>query len=248
VSEEAGKGHQTYVVCPRIGEESGGHSKKLSEEEPDEEPDGDEAKVDLAAVEEVAPVLRGGSLRGLRLEILHGRLAPERKDQVMRSFAAGEIDVLVSTTVIEVGVDVANATVMVILDADRFGVSQLHQLRGRVGRGGLPGLCLLMTRASAGSPALARLEAVAATTDGFELSRLDLEQRREGDVLGASQSGRRSSLRLLSVLKHEDIIVEARRSAVELVREDPDLSGHPVLADVVRKLNESDRADFMEKA
>ncbi len=244
VREEAGSGHQTYVVCPRIG---GGETKRLSdEEEPPEE--GEEEQTPPAAVEEVAPLLAEGALHGLRVEVLHGRLSPERKDQVMRAFAAGEVDVLVSTTVIEVGVDVANATAMVVLDADRFGVSQLHQLRGRVGRGGLPGLCLLVTRSEAGSPARTRLEAVASTTDGFELSRLDLEQRREGDVLGASQSGRRSSLRLLSVLEHEDVIADAREAAERIVQQDRSLAAHPALADAVRALNESDRADYLEKA
>ena len=211
VREEVAKGHQVYVVCPRIGGDD------------DKAPDGggeDDARP-TAAVEEVAPELAEGALRGLRIEALHGRLPADRKDEVMRGFAAGDVDVLVSTTVIEVGVDVANATMMVVLDADRFGVSQLHQLRGRVGRGGLPGLCLLVTQAPAGSPARERLDAVAATTDGFELSRVDLEQRREGDVLGVSQSGRRSSLRLLHVLEHEDVIVEAREVAARLVAERP---------------------------
>src|SRR5665811_1769212 len=166
----------------------------------------------------------------------------------MRAFAAGDIDVLVSTTVIEVGVDVANATVMVILDADRFGVSQLHQMRGRVGRGGSAGLCLLVTTAAQETPARTRLEAVAQTVDGFALSRLDLEQRREGDVLGASQSGSKSGLRLLSVLKHEDVITEARASASSLVAKDPDLASQPALADAVRRLNESKQADYLEKA
>ena len=192
-------------------------------------------------------MLAAGPLHGLRVDVLHGRLTPDRKDQVMRSFAAGGVDVLVSTTVIEVGVDVANATMMLVLDADRFGVSQLHQLRGRVGRGGLPGLYLLVTGAESGSAARARLDAVAATTDGFALSRIDLAQRREGDVLGASQSGRRSSLRLLSVLRDEDVILEAREVAAALVAEDPDLSDHPDLARQVRRLHEAEQADFLEK-
>ena len=162
-----------------------------------------------------------GPLAGLRLDLLHGRLPPDEKDRAMRAFAAGETDVLVSTTVIEVGVDVANATTMVLLDADRFGISQLHQLRGRVGRGGLPGLCLLVTRAPADTPARERLDAVAATTDGFELSRVDLEQRREGDVLGRSQSGFRSSLQNLRVLRDEKTIVEAREAAIALLADDP---------------------------
>jgi ATP-dependent DNA helicase RecG len=237
IREEVGKGHQVYVVCPRIGD--------------DDEDDAPAASADdaprAAAVEDVAPMLAEGPLHGLRIEVLHGRLAPDRKDQVMRSFAAGDIDVLVSTTVIEVGVDVHNATMMVVLDADRFGVSQLHQLRGRVGRGGLPGLCLLVTGAPQGSPARERLEAVAATTDGFELSRVDLRQRREGDVLGASQSGRRSSLRLLHVLDHEDVIVEARELASALIATDPTMASHEVLAQQVRRLAESEQAEFLDR-
>jgi ATP-dependent DNA helicase RecG len=231
VREEVEKGHQAYVVCPRV--------------DPDDKSDSD---VTLAAVEHVAPWLAEGPLTGLRVEALHGRMAPERKDAVMRAFAGGEVDVLVATTVIEVGVDVGNATVMVVLDADRFGVSQLHQLRGRVGRGGHPGLCLLVTQAEKDTPALARLVAVAATTDGFELSRIDLEQRREGDVLGAAQSGSRSGLKLLSVLEHEDEIVAAREAAVELVTSDPTLRQHPALAEAVRRLDESEQADYLEKA
>ena len=166
----------------------------------------------------------------------------------MRSFAAGEVDVLVATTVIEVGVDVANATTMVLMDADRFGVSQLHQLRGRVGRGGLPGLCLLVSRAEEGSSARERLDAVAATTDGFELSRVDLEQRREGDVLGRSQSGFRSSLRTLRVLRDEKTIVAAREAAEALLAADPDLASAPGLAVAVANLEHSRHSDFMEKA
>ena len=166
----------------------------------------------------------------------------------MRAFAAGEVDVLVSTTVIEVGVDVANATAMVLLDADRFGVSQLHQLRGRVGRGGLPGLCLLVTHAEAGAPARERLDAVAATTDGFELSRVDLEQRREGDVLGRSQSGFRSSLQNLRVLRDEETIVSAREAAEAMLARDPELADAPGLAAAVADMEQSRQAEFMEKS
>jgi len=232
IREEVEKGHQAYVVCPRV--------------DPDDKVA--EGETALAAVEQVAPWLADGPLTGLRVEALHGRMTPERKDAVMRAFAEGEVDVLVATTVIEVGVDVGNATVMAVLDADRFGVSQLHQLRGRVGRGGHPGLCLLVTQADKDSPALARLVAVSSTTDGFELSRVDLEQRREGDVLGAAQSGSRSGLRLLSVLEHEDEIVAAREAAVEVVSADPTLRHHPALAEAVRRLDESEQADYLEKA
>jgi ATP-dependent DNA helicase RecG len=180
--------------------------------------------------------------------MLHGRLPPDQKEQTMRAFAEGEIDVLVSTTVIEVGVDVANATAMVLLDADRFGVSQLHQLRGRVGRGGHPGLCLLVTSASVLSPARERLDAVAASTDGFELSRVDLDQRREGDVLGRSQSGFRSSLQNLRVLRDEDTIVAAREAAERLLEEDPTLREAPGLAEAVAQMEQSRQSEFMEKS
>jgi ATP-dependent DNA helicase RecG len=165
----------------------------------------------------------------------------------MQAFAQGEIDVLISTTVIEVGVDVPNATVMVIMDADRFGVSQLHQLRGRVGRGTSPGLCLLVTNADSDSSARERLEAVSKTQDGFELSRIDLEQRREGDVLGASQSGSRSHLRLLRVLRDEALIESARESAAELLAQDPELTSYPLLKEELRKLQADAAAEFIDK-
>jgi ATP-dependent DNA helicase RecG len=165
----------------------------------------------------------------------------------MRSFTAGEIDVLVATTVVEVGVDVPNATVMVIMDAQRFGVSQLHQLRGRVGRGSHPGLCLLVTDSPQGSAGRERLDAVAATTDGFELAQLDLELRREGDVLGAVQSGRRSGLKLLSLLRDADMISQAREAAQRLVHADPELTVHPGLARLAADLLNDERAQFLEK-
>jgi ATP-dependent DNA helicase RecG len=243
VREEVGNGHQVYVVCPRIG--------AGPEEEADDEPAdaGTTAALRPAlAVLDVMPMLVDGPLAGLRVEVMHGRMPPDAKDDVMRRFAAGEVDVLVATTVVEVGVDVANATAMVVMDADRFGVSQLHQLRGRVGRGSAPGLCLLVTDAEAGTPARDRLDAVAATQDGFELSRLDLETRREGDVLGASQSGRRSSLRLLSVLRDEAVIAEAREDAAVLVAGDPDLTEHPALRAAVEAVLADQRAEYLEKA
>jgi ATP-dependent DNA helicase RecG len=232
VREEVAQARQVYVVCPRV--------------DPDDKAAPGEVR--LAAVEQVAPLLAGGPLEGLRVDSLHGRMPPDRKDAVMRAFASGEVDVLVATTVIEVGVDVGNATVMVVLDADRFGVSQLHQLRGRVGRGGHPGLCLLVSQAEQGTPAMERLTAVASTTDGFELSRVDLEQRREGDVLGALQSGSRSGLKLLSVLEHEEEIVAAREAAADTVAADPTLRQHPALAEAVRGLEETEQADYLEKA
>jgi ATP-dependent DNA helicase RecG len=247
VREEVAKGHQVYVVCPRItGDE-------LEQGEADAPAFDDEgrpvaAPPALSAAEEVVEQLRDGALRGLRLDLLHGRLAPEEKDRAMRGFVAGDIDVLVATTVIEVGVDVGNATTMVLLDADRFGISQLHQLRGRVGRAGLPGLCLLVTNADVESPARQRLDAVAATTDGFELSRVDLEQRREGDVLGRSQSGLHSSLQQLRVLRDEDTILEAREAATALLAEDPELDSAPALRLLVTELEHSRQSDFMEKS
>ncbi len=246
VREEVEKGHQVYVVCPRISGDSGeeGESDQLDLDE-----DGKEVtpRRTLAAVEEVHAELSAGPLGGVRTAVLHGRLAPDDKDRTMRAFAAGEIDVLVSTTVIEVGVDVHNATTMVLLDADRFGVSQLHQLRGRVGRGGLPGLCLLVSHAELGSAARDRLDAVASTTDGFELSRVDLEQRREGDVLGANQSGFRSSLVSLRVLRDEKTIIRAREAAEALLSEDPGLAQSPDLAAVVVEVERSAASGFMEK-
>jgi ATP-dependent DNA helicase RecG len=175
-------------------------------------------------------------------------MPPDDKDAVMRAFAANEVQVLVATTVVEVGVNVPNATVMVIMDADRFGVSQLHQLRGRVGRGSAPGLCLLVTEMPEGTPTMTRLRAVESTVDGFELAQLDLELRREGDILGAAQSGTRSGLKMLSLLRDEDVIAEARVVAQQVVDADPDLSTHPGLALLVAGLLDDDRAEYLEKA
>jgi ATP-dependent DNA helicase RecG len=249
VREEIAAGRQAYVVCPRIGDEAPGEAAG---------DDGgiaaDDADADFAArrpplaVLEVAPALEGGPLSGLRLGILHGRLNPDEKDRVMTAFAAGEIDVLVATTVIEVGVDVPNATAMVVMDAERFGVSQLHQLRGRVGRGVAAGLCLLVTDAPEDSPSRERLDAVAATSDGFRLSRLDLEQRREGDVLGATQAGRRSSLKMLRLLADEELIAFARQEASAVVEADPQLAGHPALREAIDDLLGPQRVEFLDKA
>jgi ATP-dependent DNA helicase RecG len=166
----------------------------------------------------------------------------------MAAFAGGGADVLVATTVIEVGIDVPNASVMLVENAERYGISQLHQLRGRIGRGEAPGLCLLVTDMPDGAPARERLDAVAATLDGFELSRVDLTQRREGDVLGASQSGRRSSLKLLRVIRDEDVIVTARAEAEALLAEDPRLDHHVGLRVTVAALVDQERADYLEKA
>ena len=258
VREEVGQGHRVFVVCPRIGDD-GAASPDEDLGEPmeidvDAAGSGDAGiqPAPMAGVVPLAARLADNELAGLRVGILHGRMPAEEKEVAMRRFsedeAPGSLDVLVATTVIEVGVDVPRATTMVIMDADRFGISQLHQLRGRVGRGSLPGLCLLVTSAEAGSPARQRLDAVASTTDGFALSALDLELRREGDVLGSVQSGSRSSLRLLEVARDEDVIVDARTAAAAVVAEDPDLAGHPALADVVASLREDEHAEFLEKA
>jgi ATP-dependent DNA helicase RecG len=235
VCEEVAARHQVYVVCPRIGDEDAAGSGDAEGRRPP------------LAVLEVAAALASGPLSGLRLGVLHGRLPAEEKDAVMRSFAGGELDVLVATTVVEVGVDVPNATMMVVLDADRYGVSQLHQLRGRVGRGLAPGLCLLVTEAPADSNARGRLAAVASTLDGFALARIDLEQRREGDVLGEAQSGRRRHLQLLSLLRDEQLIAEARAEALRLLEQDPELERHPGLAATVAALVDAERAEFLEK-
>jgi ATP-dependent DNA helicase RecG len=255
VREEVEAGRQAFVVCPRI---SGDELEQGESDQVDLDEDGrpvvpattDRTAVapPLAAVEDGVVALAAGPLSGLRLAALHGRMPADEKDATMRAFAAGEIDVLVSTTVIEVGVDVPNATIMVLLDADRFGVSQLHQLRGRVGRGGLPGQCLLVTAVDLESPARERLDAVARTTDGFELSRVDLAARREGDVLGSSQAGRRSGLRHLEVLRDETTILEARSAAEALLDADPALGEHPLLADAVARLEADTRGDFIEKS
>lgn len=255
IREEVGEGRQVYIVCPRIDEEPDGDT-----------PTGSVRQSMAAGADAAAPLSSGwtsvvalsqwlqrGPLAGLRLAELHGRMPADDKQTVMSRFAAGGqaedgIDVLVATTVIEVGVDVPNASVMVVMDSDRYGVSQLHQLRGRVGRGAHPGLCLLHTLAESDGDARARLDAVAKTTDGFALSLVDLEQRREGDVLGAAQSGRLSSLRLLSVLRDEEVIAQARSEAEWLLGQDPHLETHAALLEKVERWRADERAEFAEKS
>ncbi|ROP66552.1 ATP-dependent DNA helicase RecG [Curtobacterium sp. ZW137] len=239
MAEELSAGRQAFVVCPAIDD---------AHTEDDGEPavDGEEDTPKRAPSTVLATAERMRTmpvLQGRRIEVLHGRMSGDEKDRVMTAFAAGDVDVLVATTVIEVGVDVPNASMMAILDADRFGVSQLHQLRGRIGRGQYAGVCLLVTTAEAETVSRERVDAVAASDDGFELARVDLELRREGDVLGERQSGGRSSLNLLRVVRDADLIVDARGEAERLLEADPTLDGQAELrAALARRLDESDAA------
>jgi ATP-dependent DNA helicase RecG len=228
IAEEVGLGRQAFVVCAAIDAEA-----LTKDDTADEAPGAEEGETGRTrwGVVQVADLLsRHPAFSAIRVEILHGKMPSDEKDAVMQAFARGDIDVLVATTVVEVGVDVPNASTMAILEADRFGVSQLHQLRGRVGRGAVPGLCLLVTEAPQATPARERVEAVASTLDGFVLAEIDLELRGEGDVLGGAQSGARSSLRLLRVVKDADVIAEARIAAEQVLAEDPALRRHPGLA------------------
>ncbi len=245
IREEVAAGHQAYVVCPRIGLDAAGPDM---EADGSEQPPPEDARRPPLAVADILPMLACGPLAGLAIAALHGKLSSDDKDRTMTEFTAGRIDVLVATTVVEVGVDVPNATVMAILDADRFGVSQLHQLRGRIGRGQNQGICLLVTDLPEASPSRERLDAVASTNDGFELARLDVEQRREGDILGAAQSGRRSQLKLLSLLRDEALIEQARTEATTLIAADPDLVNHPRLSAQVSRLLASDNAEYLDKS
>jgi ATP-dependent DNA helicase RecG len=251
IAEEVSQGRQAFVVCSRIDEDDPGvdliETGGIAEESPEFLDGTDEMaaefakkpKPNLASVVSMTQALREiPALKGLSIEMLHGRMTTEQKAEVMGRFAAGELNILVSTTVIEVGVDVPNATVMVVLDADRFGISQLHQLRGRVGRGQHAGLCLLLTAAEEGSVALERVAAVANNIDGFALSEIDLELRREGDVLGSMQSGGRSSLKLLRVIGDSKMIQAARIEAEKLLNQDPTLEKHPVLAEALEQIDQ----------
>ena len=232
IREEAAAGRQAYVVAPRIDETD------------DAAPDGGPARPSSTA-EQLFARLRTGELAGLRLGLMHGRLPAEEKDAAMAAFRSGAIDVLVCTTVIEVGVDVPNATVMLVMDADWFGISQLHQLRGRIGRGTHPSLCLLATSMAEGSAAGRRLQAVAATLDGFALAELDLRERREGDVLGRNQSGRRSGLKLLSLIEHGEVIEAARQFCANMYPTCPEDAGMALLA---KQFADSERIEYLDKA
>jgi ATP-dependent DNA helicase RecG len=239
LGEEVASGRQGFIVAPAID---------ASDLEEDTELEEEATTRPLASVMDTLPMVRAlPELAGFRIEAVHGSLPALEKDRVMQAFAAGDIDVLVATTVIEVGIDVPNASVMVILDADRFGISQLHQLRGRVGRGGYPGVCLLVTHCLPETTARARVDAVASTVDGFELAAIDLELRSEGDVLGQRQSGRRSGLRLLRVTHDGELIERARDYASAVIGEDPELENHRALAaDMARRVDDAS-ADYMAK-
>ncbi len=232
IVEEVAAGRQAYVVASRIDENDKAADKK------------DDAGPPATTVVELFERLRNGPLSGLRLGLMHGRLSADEKDAVMAAFRAGDIDVLVCTTVIEVGVDVPNATVMLVMDADRFGISQLHQLRGRIGRGQHPSLCLLVTQLPEASKAGTRLKAVASTLDGFKLADLDLEERREGDVLGYSQSGRPITLRFLSLFEHLDVILAARDFCGSLYERHPD---HPGMAVLAAPFTDTERVEYLDK-
>ena len=263
--EEIDAGHQVYVVVPKIGEDgdsleegaaffgasslngagtgAGNSAQGYFGQGGSASSDG---KVQLTSVASMYSYLSAeDALVGVRIGTLHGRMDPAEKTAVMTAFERGEIDLLISTTVIEVGVNVPNATLMIIMDADRFGISGLHQLRGRVGRGGYAGTCLLVTRQEEGGVSRERLDAVASTTDGFELSRIDLAQRREGDILGAAQSGSKSTLRFLRALADADIIERAREDARSVVEKDPTLAKHPSLARTIDRALDADREAFL---
>jgi ATP-dependent DNA helicase RecG len=247
-AEEIAQGRQVFVVCPAIDAKE---VEDDAEVDPAESPAPKEGAPPrrIANVTETTAELRAHpALAGRRIEQLHGRMSSEEKDRIMQDFAAGRIDVLVATTVIEVGVDVPNASTMVILDADRFGVSQLHQLRGRVGRGGVPSVCLFVTHAEDGTLARERVEAVASTLDGFELAQKDLELRQEGDVLGNTQSGGRSSLRLLRVAKDGVLIAEARELASAVLEVDPTLQDYPELREALARRLDAESEAFLSKS
>lgn len=261
--EEIDAGHQVYVVVPKIGEDgdsleegtaffgasslngagAGNSAQGYFGQGGSASSDG---KVQRTSVASMYSYLSAeDALVGVRIGTLHGRMDPAEKTAAMTAFERGEIDLLISTTVIEVGVNVPNATLMIIMDADRFGISGLHQLRGRVGRGGYAGTCLLVTRQEEGGVSRERLDAVASTTDGFELSRIDLAQRREGDILGAAQSGSKSTLRFLRALADADIIERAREDARSVVEKDPTLAKHPSLARTIDRALDADREAFL---
>ena len=255
IREEVAQGRQAYVVCPRIGLDEAGEEASSTAPPSGDTPDGEsfdgkDAKADKrqsAAVLEIEEWLRAGPLSGLRTSVLHGRLSSDDKDDIMRRFGAGQIDVLVSTTVIEVGVDVPNATVMVVLDADLFGLATLHQLRGRVGRGSEKGLCLLVTPVHSASRGFERLRILEQSTDGFLIAERDLELRREGNILGAEQSGKQTNVKLLSLVRDGETIAQAREICDSIIAEDPYLQQHPMLRSLLASLDSQRTLDYLMK-
>ena len=247
MAEELALGRQAFVVCPAI--DAAASEDPAGDEPVDEPAEAAGPARPVASVEAITALVKTNpALAGARVAPLHGRMPSDEKEAVMRAFAEGSLDIIVATTVIEVGVDVPNASTMVVMDAERFGVSQLHQLRGRVGRGGVPGLCLLVTNAELESVARQRVDAVASTLDGFELAQVDLELRREGNVLGRNQSGGKSSLRLLRVTTDGDLITDARMAASLIIDEDPGFGAHPALRQALdRRLREVE-AEFLVKS
>lgn len=242
-AEDLAEGRQLYVVCPAISPSEA--DPELDSDEPAPEA---EARPLANVTDTVAELRARPEFANFTIEALTGGMSSAEKDRVMRGFADGAIHMLVATTVIEVGVNVPNASIMIVRDADRFGISQLHQLRGRVGRGEHAGLCLLMTTAEQGTIARERIEAIAATSDGFELAEIDLNLRREGDILGTAQSGGRSSLRLLRVAEHGELIVHAREVAAQLLERDPELTDSPGLAAMIASAREAQVLDNLAKS
>ncbi|GAA2109046.1 ATP-dependent DNA helicase RecG [Kocuria atrinae] len=248
--EHISRGRQVYVVAPKIGDDAALppfdslRDSLLAAQEQGDDGDG-AAPATVQWLERLISVQP--ELRDARIAVLHGRQDPLVKTETMNRFAASEIDVLISTTVIEVGVDVANASLMIMVDPERFGISQLHQLRGRIGRGEHESTCLLVTRSRPDHPGRERLAAVASTTDGFELAEVDLKLRREGNILGASQSGRKSGLRWISALRDEALVTRAREDAEAVIAEDPTLNQHTeLLAAIGRVVDENSQA-FLER-
>jgi ATP-dependent DNA helicase RecG len=228
VRQEVDAGHRAFVVCPLVA---------------------DSVRVEARSATEECDRLRAGELAGLRVGLLHGQMAPAAREEAMAQFRRGDIQVLVATTVIEVGVDVPEATVMVVESADRFGIAQLHQLRGRVGRGQLPSWCFLLGAGGEDGVAGERLAAVESTTDGFALAEEDLRLRGEGTLLGARQQGQ-TDLRLASLSEPDDrfLLTEARRVAEAIVNEDPQLEAHEALADEIRLFLSEDEGEYLFKS
>lgn len=251
IAEEVAKGHQVYVVCPRISEKAAEDdaAPELDDRMEDQGPSGSiPPRPPSMTVEKMLELFSGmPEFSQIGIAELHGRMPSDEKAATMAEFDSGKVSILVSTTVIEVGVDVHNATLMVIIDAENFGISQLHQLRGRIGRGGHPGTCLMTTWLDADHPSISRLRAVESTTDGFLLAESDLQERREGDILGASQSGSRSTLRVLRVIKDSKLIERARAEAEDVVESARGIEDYPLLRTAVEDWVDEDMQAFLER-